>query len=146
LIEGVCVRELPSSLDAAGLTVDMWQGDDSPGNLYASSWRTLFPGTVEAWISRVKARERIVCLGGTIKLVLCDRREGSPTRDEVVELFLGEYRYREVIVPPGVLRGWKAVGNRNALVLLVLEGDDDEARCLGLEEAAVPYDWEIVMK
>ena len=146
MIEGVSVRELQSSLDGAGLRVDIWEKDGTPAPLQAASCSTLFPGTVEAWISREKATERIVCLQGAIKLVLCDRREGSPTRDEVMELFLGEYRLREVVVPAGILRGWKAVGTRPALVLLALEGGDGEARYLSREEAGVPYDWEIVMQ
>lgn len=146
MIEGVSVRELRSSLDAAGLSVEIWDGESNPGTLLASSCRTVFPGVVEAWVSREKAAERIACIEGMIKLVLCDRREDSPTRDEVMELFLGEYRFREVIVPPGVLRGWKAVGGRNALVLLFLEGEDGDSRFLSREEAGVPYDWEIVMQ
>jgi dTDP-4-dehydrorhamnose 3,5-epimerase len=146
LIEGVSVRELASNLDKAGLTLDLWNGESSPSTLRAASCRMFFPGMLEAWISRREAVERITCLEGTIKLVLCDRREGSPTRDEVMELFLGEYRFREVIVPPGVLRGWKAVGDRPALILLALEGSGEDALLLTQEEAAVPYDWDIVMQ
>jgi dTDP-4-dehydrorhamnose 3,5-epimerase len=80
-----------------------------------------------------------------IKLVACDRRDGSATRDEVTEIYLGEYRFREVEVPPGVLRGWKAVGHEPALVLRCAEAVE-EGRRLSPEEAAVPYDWEIVMR
>ncbi|MEW6554541.1 MAG: dTDP-4-dehydrorhamnose 3,5-epimerase family protein [Actinomycetota bacterium] len=146
MIEGVTVKELPSELDKVGLTLDLWGDGNPPGLLRAASCRALFPGGLEAWVSRREAVERITCLEGTIKLVLCDRREGSPTRDEVVELFLGEYRFREVTVPPGVLRGWKAVGDRSALVFLALEGGSTDALCLTQEEAAVPYDWDIVMQ
>ena len=144
MIEGVFVRELRSGLDKAGLTLDIWGDENSPG-ICASSCRMLFPGELEAWVSRREAAERITCLEGTIKLVLCDRREGSPTRDDVMELFLGEYRFREVTVPPGVLRGWKAVGGR-ALVFLALEGGGADALFLTPEEAGVPYDWDIVMQ
>jgi dTDP-4-dehydrorhamnose 3,5-epimerase len=146
LIEGVRVRELPSGLDKAGLTVEIWQGDDCPNHPLALSCRTLFPGCVEAWVSRDAAAERIICLEGTIKLVLCDRREGSSTWDEVMELFLGEYRFREVSVPPGVLRGWKAVGDCAALVFHALEGGGGDSRLVAPEEAQVPYDWDIVMQ
>lgn len=146
MIEGVRVRELASSLDKAGLTVEVWGKGDCPGTPLTSSCRHIFPGCVEAWMSRGEAVERIVCLEGTIKLVLCDRREGSPTRDEITELFLGEYRFREVSVPPGVLRGWKAVGDRAALVFLALEGGEGGSRLIPPGEARVPYDWEIVMQ
>ena len=112
MIDGVRVRELQSALDGEGLTLQLWGEEAPPHELRAVSCRALFPAKVEAWVRRHEAAERIVCLGGMIKLVLCDRREGSPTRDEVMEVFLGEYRFREVLIPPGVLRGWKAVGER----------------------------------
>jgi dTDP-4-dehydrorhamnose 3,5-epimerase len=146
LIEGVSVKELRSDLDEVGLTLDLWAEGNTPGPLCAASCSMLFPGALEAWVSRREAVERITCLRGTIKLVLCDRREGSPTRGEVMELFLGEYRFREARVPPGVLRGWKAVGDRPVLVLLVLEGEDESGALLSQDEAGVPYDWEIVMR
>ena len=146
LIEGVSVRELSSNLDAAGLSVGIWESGDCPSPLDSATCRAIFPGVVEAWVSREKSVERVVCLVGMIKLVLCDRRESSPTRDEVMEVFLGEYRFREVLVPPGVLRGWKAVGDRTALILSFLESEDAGSRFLSPEEAGVPYDWEIVMQ
>ncbi len=146
MIEGVRVRELESSLDKDGLTVELWDRESGPSAPCASSLRVLFPGSVEAWVNRDAVVERIACLEGTVKLVLCDRREGSPTRDEVMEVFLGEYRMREVSVPPGVLRGWKAVGDRSALIFLALEGEEGEAKVVVPEEALVPYDWDIVMQ
>ncbi len=146
MIEGLVVRELPNHLNKEGLTIAIWDEDSAPSPCLAASCQVITPGIVEAWTRRDNARERIVCLEGMLKLVLCDRREGSVTHDEVMELFLGEYRYREVIVPAGVLRGWKAVGNLPALVLSALEGEDAGSISLSPEEAAVPYDWDIVMK
>ena len=145
MIEGVEVRELAASLDAAGMSVTVWGEGAAPG-LHSLVARRVFPGVVEAWSLREGAAERVFCLRGMIKLVLCDRREGSTSRGEVMELFLGEYRPREVAIPPGVLRGWKAVGAREALVCLAPEGNGGRVRVISREEARVPYDWEIVMQ
>jgi len=146
LIPGVVVRELAAALGSGGYTVGLWGGDICPAPRGSAALHHLFPGRVEAWFRRREAAERIICLQGMIKLVLCDRRKGSEGRGEVAELFLGEYRFREVTVPPGILRGWKAVGSRPALVLLAVEGEAGDLECVGQEEAAVPYDWEIVMR
>lgn len=145
MISGLRIRELDPRLDLLGHTLRLWESGGSPTQHLLTSVRRLHRGRVEAWIRRKVASERIVCLAGAIKLVLCDRRPDSPTREQVMELFLGEHQYREVIVPPGVLRGWKAVGNGEALILLVLEGEAEDAEVLGEEEAGVPYDWEIRM-
>lgn len=146
MIHRLVVRDLHPRLDEKGITLDIWDGGDFPAPHIASCCRLVFPGVVEAWMRREAAWERIVCLQGMLKLVLCDRREGSPTRDEVSELFLGEYRWREVVVPPGVLRGWKAMGGGPALALVSLQGESGEGVLLTQEEAGVPYDWEIVMR
>ncbi len=144
MIEGLRVRELTSSSHRRGFTVDLWGTGEMPPSSCARLHH-VFPGCVEAWWVRESSPERILCLRGMIKLVLCDRREGSPTREEVSEIYLGEYRFREVEIPPGVLRGWKAVGHEPALVLQCADGGEEERR-LSLEEAAVPYGWEIVMR
>lgn len=146
MIQGVVIKELESRLGADGVEVELWGPGDLDSPPLQSTYRYLFPGRVQAWTSRQEAQERIVCLQGMIKLVLCDRREGSPSRDEVMELHLGEFRPREVVVPPGVLRGWKAVGDRSAVVLLVVVGESGESTRLDREEAGVQYDWEIVMQ
>ncbi len=145
MIAGVEIKELAAALDAAGVWIEIW-GEDAAAAHSSLTARRLFPGVVEAWTLREIGAERVFCPQGMIKLVLCDRREGSPTRDEVMELFLGEYRPREVVIPPGVLRGWKAVGSREALVCLALEAGAGKIRKVSQEEARVPYDWDIVMQ
>jgi len=146
VIEGVTVRELDSRLGAEGFEVKVWGPGDFGGQLLQASCRHVFPGVVQAWVLRRRAGERITCLQGMIKLVLCDRREGSPSRDKIMELYLGEFRPREVMVPPGVLMGWKAVGDRAAVVFTALEGESAESAFLDRGEAGVDYDWDIVMQ
>lgn len=145
MIQGLMVRELRPHLKREGIELGIWDEENTPGPHLAASCHVVFPGAVEAWMRHDRAPEHIICLEGMLKLVLCDRREGSPSRGEVMEIFLGEYRYREVIVPAGVLRGWKAAGNRTALVLLALEGGGEGGVHLSGDEAGVPYDWDIVM-
>jgi dTDP-4-dehydrorhamnose 3,5-epimerase len=146
LIQGLVIRELPPFSGRDGTGFGLWDKDNAPGSLISAACHSAYPGVVEAWMRREAASERIICLHGMLKLVLCDRREGSSSRDEVLELFLGEYRQREVIVPAGVLRGWKAVGDRPALVFLILEGEEGQGALLSREEAGVPYNWDIVMR
>ncbi|OFW59220.1 MAG: hypothetical protein A2Y75_01720 [Candidatus Solincola sediminis] len=141
MIEGLEVRELPSHLGEKGLLIELGR---TAG--LTSSCHSLFPEIVDAWTEHQGAIERVICLEGMIKLVTYDARPDSPTRGKVCELFLGEYRYREVKIPAGVLRGWKATGNRGAIVLSTFEGEDAQSRILNREEAGVPYDWDIVMK
>ena len=51
-------------------------------------------------------------ISGRAKLVLYDAREGSPTKGELQEVFLGEDNYVLVQIPPGIINGYKAYGDK----------------------------------
>src|SRR3546814_14251593 len=53
---------------------------------------------------------------GNIKFVLYDDREGSPTKGQIQEVFLGPDNYCLVTVPPLVWNGFKGIGQEMALV------------------------------
>src|SRR3546814_2698086 len=53
---------------------------------------------------------------GNIKFVLYDDREGSPTKGQIQEVFLGPDNYCLVTVPPLVWNGFKGIGHEMALV------------------------------
>jgi hypothetical protein len=134
--EGLSVRDLRSVSDARGLRVDLW--GEEPGSWTAEA-RDLFPGEIVCWINPVE-EERIYCLRGMVKLVVCEK---SGER-EPLEVYLGEYKPREVRVAGNLLYGYKAVGHENALVIRMWRGK--EGALLSPEEASVPYRWEIVMR
>ncbi len=146
MITGLEVRELPTRLHRSGYTVEVWGEGEGPAERLQSSLHNVFPGKVEAWFVCEEAAERVVCLKGMIKLVLYDRRGDSDSRGRVMEVFLGEHRFREVRIPKGILWGWKAIGEEPALVLSVREGKGGDLERLDQERARVPYDWEIVMR
>jgi dTDP-4-dehydrorhamnose 3,5-epimerase len=83
------------------------------------------------------------CPVGLVKLALWDDREGSPTRGEVMELFLGPDDHRLVQVPPGVWNGFKGVHTAPSMVCncATLPHDPEEIRRRDPFDPAVPYDW-----
>ena len=60
------------------------------GEIYFS---TIYPGVVKGWHRHREMTLNYACVHGRIKLVLYDDREGSPTRGELMELFLGPDDY-----------------------------------------------------
>jgi dTDP-4-dehydrorhamnose 3,5-epimerase len=83
---------------------------------------------------------------GHIKFVLYDDREGSPTRGELQEIFLGPDNYCLVTVPPLVWNGFKGIGSEMAIVAncASIPHDPDEIDRLDPFDPSIPYDWEIV--
>jgi dTDP-4-dehydrorhamnose 3,5-epimerase len=78
-------------------------------------------------------------------VALYDGREGSATRGEVNEFFVGERNPLLISVPPMVYHGFKALGKETAYFLSVPSHpydyrQPDEFR-LSPDSDLIPYDW-----
>ena len=109
---GVEVREVRNIVTRNGLTTEVYRSDWQAGaapiaqTLYVS----LRPGAVSAWHCHEAQLDRIFVVQGSIKLVLFDGRESSPTLGEISEFFLDRARPTLVTVPPGVWHGIQNLG------------------------------------
>ena len=80
-IEGVKTKPLRVIPDERGWLMEVLRADESElftkfGQVYISA---TYPGVVKAWHFHHKQVDNFACLAGTIKLVLIDTRDGSPT-------------------------------------------------------------------
>ena len=85
------------------------------------------------------------CVVGNIKLAIYDDREKSKTKGELMELFIGEDNYCLVQIPPDVWNGFKAVGDKAAIIANCcthVHGDFKSER-LDPFDNDIPYDWEV---
>jgi dTDP-4-dehydrorhamnose 3,5-epimerase len=146
MITGVKTKSLKMIPDERGRLMEILRRDDELfvgfGQVYTT---TAYPGVVKAWHYHKKQTDNFVCLRGMIKLVLYDNRDGSATRGEVNEFFIGDDNRLLVQIPAGVCHGFKGVGTIEAMVLnLPNEPYDsktpDEYR-LPPHDESIPYDW-----
>ena len=142
---GVEVREVLNIVTRNGLTTEVYRSDWQAGaapiaqTLYVS----LRPGAVSAWHCHEAQLDRIFVVQGSIKLVLFDGRESSPTLGEISEFFLDRARPTMVTVPPGVWHGMQNLGASDCAFLnffdrLYEHGNPDEWR-LPPTNDAIPY-------
>jgi dTDP-4-dehydrorhamnose 3,5-epimerase len=146
VIEGVNIVQLRQIVDERGKIMHMLKSTDPHfiefGEIYFScAW----PGTVKAWhIHRTMTVNNAV-ISGRAKLVLFDLRDGSSTKGELQEIFLGEDNYVLVQIPPGIANGYKAYGDK--LVILANCGtephDPDEMDRMDPFTSDIPYDWSL---
>jgi dTDP-4-dehydrorhamnose 3,5-epimerase len=150
MINGVKTKALRVVSDERGRLMEILRADDALfekfGQVYLS---TTYPGIIKAWHFHKKQDDNITVVKGMLKLVLYDAREGSPTRSEVDEFFIGENNPMLVHVPKHVYHGWKCIGLTETLVVnCVTEPYDyknpDEHR-LPFDSKEVPYDWAVKM-
>lgn len=146
MIDGVRVVPLARIADERGTVMHMLRRTDPHfvefGEIYFS---TVYPGIVKGWHRHRDMALNYACIDGRIKLVLYDDRPGSPTRGELMELFLGPDDYSLVQIPPGVWNGFKGLGTERAIVANCATHPHDPSRSERLDpfDNDIPYDWAV---
>lgn len=146
MIEGVVVTPLKQIVDERGKVMHMLRSDSpvfrSFGEIYFSC---VYPGAIKAWHIHRRMVLNYAVPFGRIKFVLYDDRPQSPTRGELMELFLGQDNYCLVTVPPMVWNGFKGLGSETAIVANCASIPHDPAEIDRTDpfDPAIPYQWEI---
>ena len=146
MIDGVIVSERRQIVDERGKIMHMLRADDpefeSFGEVYFS-W--VNPGVIKGWHLHSRMTLNYTCPHGLVKLALFDSREGSATKGELAELFLGPENYSLVTIPPGVWNGFKGVAPYPSLVCncATIPHDPSEIRRLEPFSPDIPYDWSL---
>jgi dTDP-4-dehydrorhamnose 3,5-epimerase len=147
MIEGVQTKKLRPIPDERGRLMEILRCDDDLfqgfGQVYIT---TAYPGVVKGWHYHKIQTDNFTVIKGMLKLVLYDDREGSPSRGEVNEFFIGEHNTLLVQIPPLVLHGFKCISNDEAIVLNVPTEkynytQPDEYRTHP-HQNNIPYTWE----
>jgi len=145
MIEGVQVIPLRRIPDERGTVFHMLRRTDPHflefGEIYFSS---VYRGVVKGWHRHREMTLNYACVWGRIKLVVFDDREGSNTRGELLEVFLGPDNYSLVIIPPGVWNGFKGM-DEVSIVANCCTHPHDPSRSERLDpfDNHIPYDWSV---
>ena len=151
MIDGVMTQKLKVVPDERGRLMECLRNDDDLfvgfGQFYMT---TTFPGVVKGWHLHDVQYDNIVCVKGMIKLVLHDAREGSATRGQTDEFFLGEHNPLLVRVPSGIWHGWKCVSVEEAFIVNapteVYKYDAPDQQELPHDSPEIPYDWNVKLR
>ncbi len=146
MIDGVKVVPLRQIPDERGKIMYMLKVTDPHfiafGEIYFScAW----PGVVKGWHVHRRMTVNNAVIVGRVKLVLYDDRSSSPTRGELMELFIGEDNYCLVQIPPGIVNGYKTYGDRLAIMAncATEPHDPDEIIYIDPFSKDIPYDWSL---
>jgi len=146
VIDGVRVAPLRQIPDERGKVMHMLRADDPHfekfGEIYFS---TVYAGVVKGWHLHERMTINYAVPFGSIKLVLFDDRDGSPTRGQLQELFVGESNYALVTVPPHIWNGFKGIGHPYSIVANCATIPHDPAEITRLDPFSpkIPYDWDV---
>ena len=147
LITGVEVKTLKVIPDERGRLMEILRSDEPVfkkfGQLYMT---TAYPGVVKGWHYHKVQWDHFAVVKGMLKLVLVDEREGSETKDEINEFFMGVHNPILVSVPPLVLHGFKGIDVEETIVVNcpteVYDYHNPDEYRMDPHISEVPYDWD----
>src|SRR4030065_680230 len=118
MIEGVMVKQLKVIPDERGRLMEILRCDEEMFEKFGQVYLTTgYPGVVKAWHYHKGQTDHFCVVKGMMKVVLYDSRDGSPTKGEVNEFFLGEHGPILLRIPPLVYHGFKTVSTEEALLI-----------------------------
>lgn len=146
MIDGVVVKKLVVIPDERGYLMEILRRDDPFFEQFGQAYLTVvYPDVVKGWHYHKEQTDHFCVVKGLAKVVLYDGRDGSKTKGEVNEYFIGEKNPCVLRIPKGVLHGMKGVGVEPALLLNLPDqmydhAAPDEYR-VAPHDGSVPYDW-----
>ncbi len=151
MIQGVEVKQLTRNADERGFLMEIMRNDDPIFTKFGQCYVSMnYPVAVWAWHYHEKQDDFFVVVKGMIKVGLYDMREGSPTRGEVSEYYLGDNNNIVLKIPVGVAHGYKTVGVEPSLLVNfpseMYDREEPDEHRLPWDTDQIPFDWEVTFK
>jgi len=116
MINGVIVKELKKYEDDRGYLIEIYRRDEIDLGVAMSYLSMTLPGVARGPHEHVYQTDYFIFPGaGDFTLYLWDKRANSTTFGEKIEMTVGASFPCTVIVPPGVVHGYKCVSDVPAM-------------------------------
>jgi len=147
MIENVIIKELKKWADERGFLTEIFRTDEIDYRAAMAYVSMTLPGVNRGPHEHKNQSDFFVFVGpGEFDLYLWDRQESSPTLGEQMKIRVGENNPVAVLVPPGVVHGYKCVSDGPAFSINLPdklykgEGKKEEVDEIRWEsDAASPY-------
>lgn len=145
MIEGVVLHELKTNGDERGFFREIIRVTDDFFKEGFGQWShsLMYPGVIKAWHIHRKQVDWWYAALGVLKVVLSDRRTGSATHGQLMEIYMGDQQPAWILrIPPGVAHGCKCISGPASLFYITSNtyNPDDEGR-IPYDDSAIGYDW-----
>lgn len=120
-IDGVRRKDLSSFVDGRGDVIELWslpwverEGLAVPQHVYQSATDH---GVVKCWHLHAVHTDQFTVTRGKMQVVCADVRADSPSYGHVNSFIMGMQRPTLLLIPPGVMHGWKALSAPETIVV-----------------------------
>lgn len=146
MIHGVIIKKLTKFADNRGFLTEVAKASEFQGFTWQqTNFTVAHPGVIKAFHWHKKQQDLWFCVSGNIETVLYDQRQNSPTRGETQTIVQGEHNAVSILIPVGVVHGYRVLGTEPAgLVYLVDQEYDpkhpDEER-FAHDDKIINFNW-----
>lgn len=122
-IDGVFLKELTAHVDDRGDVIELWStawDDYKSGKVIDTlhSYQSATdPGVVKCWHLHAIHTDQFTVTRGKLQVSLVDIRKDSPTFGVANYVIMGEGIPRFMKIPPGIMHGWKALSDKESIVV-----------------------------
>ena len=149
LIQGVRIESIPLYPDDRGYFLEIHRmgrglASDFPAATTQTSAALSFPGSIKAFHFHLHQTDCWTPVEGLLQVALVDLRVDSPTFGARNTLYVGDLRTWQILIPPGVGHGYKAIGAGKAMLVYLTNqfyNSKDEGR-IPYNDSSINYDWE----
>lgn len=156
LIEGVLIEPLQMYPDDRGFFCELARlGKGLASKMVPDEQRKIqvsltltYPGTIKAIHYHSEQTDLWAPVSGMVQVFLYDLRRNSSTFGAINTIFAGRFQPWEILIPPGVAHGYKALGVEPIQLIYFTDrhyNPADELR-LPYDHPDIAYDWEIQHK
>jgi dTDP-4-dehydrorhamnose 3,5-epimerase len=156
LIEGILIEPLQVYPDDRGFFCELARlGKGLASKMVPDEQRQIqisltltYPGTIKAIHYHAEQSDLWAPVSGMVQVFLYDLRRHSSTFGAINTIFAGRLQPWEILIPPGVAHGYKALGVEPIQLLYFTDrhyNPADELR-LPYDHPDIAYDWEIQHK
>ena len=144
MIHDVVISPLKIISDDRGNVMHMLRKDSKVfrnfGEIYFS---TIFENKIKAWHLHKESYLNYVCMNGSVKLVLYDDRDNSPSKNKYQEILLSQQNYNLVTIPPNIWNGFKGLHFKESIIAncLTLPHNENEMVRKDPNDKAFNYKW-----
>jgi len=117
LIDGVVIRKSVAQIDERGEVVEIYNPawGTSPDPLVYVYQASIRPGKFKGWVYHKQQLDRLFLSLGSLKIILHDLRENSPTKGMTNEIYITERNRSLLIIPPLVAHLLQNIGETEAV-------------------------------
>jgi len=127
-IEGVYYKKLTTFPDGRGDLTELWskpwiEKEPMVKEVQHVYYNTTHEGITKAWHVHEKTYSQYTCVKGKMQVILVDVRKDSKTFGEVNHFIIGALNPSFIVIPPGVLKGWKSLKGDSVIINLLSSAD-----------------------